>query len=171
MAPKGTERFDWIREELRSYNHEVQTFRNVDAAIRDNSQVSGKILVPLGPEPHISDFYHPNVDQNDRAIAFVILGKTATGLMAYKLPSNPKYLCFITMPAFRAQCRHEQSSEASRRALLHTARSWLASRTAHISRPSGTYYDRYRPKESRSLASVVWVSVRRDATPFRSEVD
>jgi hypothetical protein len=86
---KRTERLDWINEELRRQNHAVQTFRDVDAAIREYSQVFGeaksKTFDPLGPEPQLSDFYTPSNDQKDREIVFVILGMAATGLVAYKL--------------------------------------------------------------------------------------
>jgi hypothetical protein len=86
---KRTERIDWINEELRRQNHAVQTFHDVDAAIREYSQVFGeaksKTLDPLGPEPQLSDFYTPSNDQKDREIVFVVLGMAATGLVAYKL--------------------------------------------------------------------------------------
>lgn len=80
-----SERLDWINEELRRQTHAVQTFRDVDAAIREYSQVTGHDLEPLGPEPQLSDFYTPSNDQKDREIAFVVLGMAATGLVAYKL--------------------------------------------------------------------------------------
>lgn len=86
---KRTEHLDWINEELRRQNHAVQTFRNVDAAIREYSQVFGeaksKMLDSLGSEPQLSDFYMPSDEQKDREIAFVILGMAATGFVAYKL--------------------------------------------------------------------------------------
>lgn len=80
-----TERLDWINEELRRQNHSVQTFRDVDAAIREYAQVTGQNLNPMGPEPQLSDFYTPSNEQKDREIAFVLLGMAATGLVAYKL--------------------------------------------------------------------------------------
>lgn len=86
---KRTERLDWINEELHRQGHAVQTFRDVDTAIREYSQIFGeaksKTLDPLGPEPQLSDFYTPSDDQKNREIAFVILGMAATGLVAYKL--------------------------------------------------------------------------------------
>ena len=80
-----TERLDWINEELRRQAHAVQTFHDVDVAIREYAQVTGNKLDPLGPEPQLSDFYTPSDDQKDREIAFVVLGMAATGLVAYKL--------------------------------------------------------------------------------------
>lgn len=82
---KRSERLDWINEELRRQGHAVQTFQDVDAAIREYAQVTGKTLDSFGPEPRLSDFYVPGDDQKDREIAFVILGMAVTGLAAYKL--------------------------------------------------------------------------------------
>jgi hypothetical protein len=80
-----TERLDWINEELRREEHAVQTFHDVDSAIREYAQVTGKKLDPVGAEPQLSDFYVPSSDQKDREIAFVLVGMAATGLVAYKL--------------------------------------------------------------------------------------
>ena len=82
---RRTERLDWINEELRRQNHAVQTFQDVDAAIREYSQVTGHDLDPLGPEPQLSDIYAPSSAQKDREITFVVLGMAATGLVAYKI--------------------------------------------------------------------------------------
>lgn len=82
---RRTERLDWINEQLRRENHAVQTFRDVDAAIQEYSQVFGETVDPLGPEPKLSDFYMPTDDQKDREIIFIIVGMAATGLVAYKL--------------------------------------------------------------------------------------
>ena len=82
---RRTERLDWITEQLRRENHAVQTFRDVDAAIQEYSQVFGETVDPLGPEPKLSDFYMPTDDQKDREIIFIIVGMAATGLVAYKL--------------------------------------------------------------------------------------
>ena len=82
---KRTERLDWISEDLRRQGHAVQTFRDVDDAMREYSRVTGTKLDPLGPETKLSDFYVPSICQRDREIAFVVLGIAATGLVAYKL--------------------------------------------------------------------------------------
>ena len=78
---KRTKRLDWISEDLRRQGHPVQTFRDVDDAMREYSRVTGTKLDPLGPVPKLSIFYVPNGCQGDREIAFVVL---ATGLVAYK---------------------------------------------------------------------------------------
>jgi len=84
-SQKRAERLDWLNEELRRQNHAVRTFRDVDTAIREYSQIFGKQPDPLEPEPQLSDFYTPSGDQKDREIAFITLGLLATGLVAYKL--------------------------------------------------------------------------------------
>lgn len=87
-SKKRTERLDWISEDLRRQGHAVQTFRDVDAAIREYARATGKNLDPLEPEPQLSDFYHPSDDQKDREIAFVILGMAATGLVCYEVANK-----------------------------------------------------------------------------------
>ena len=82
---KRTERLDFINEELRRQDHAVKTFRDVDAAMQEYTQVTGHNLGPLGPEPQLSDFFHPSGGQRDREITFVILGMAATGFVAYRL--------------------------------------------------------------------------------------
>ena len=82
---KRTERLDWINQELRRQGHAERTFENVNAAIHQYSQVTGNTLEPFGPEPTLSDFYAPSDAQQDREIAFVLLGMGATALVAYKL--------------------------------------------------------------------------------------
>ena len=80
-----TEPLDWISEDLRRQGHAVQTFRDVDDAMREYSRITGTKLDPLGPEPKLSDIYMPSSGQRDRGIAFVILGMAATGLVAFNI--------------------------------------------------------------------------------------
>ena len=88
-SKQRTERLDWINEELRRQGHAVQTFHDVDMAIREYARVTGHNLDSLGSEPQITDFYMPSGDQKKCEIAFVVLGMTATGLVAYKLAKYP----------------------------------------------------------------------------------
>ena len=53
--------------------------------MQEYAQVTGHNLWPLGPEPQLSDFYHPIGGQRHREISFVILGTAATGFVAYPL--------------------------------------------------------------------------------------
>ncbi|MCU7813520.1 MAG: hypothetical protein KZQ77_20135 [Candidatus Thiodiazotropha sp. (ex Notomyrtea botanica)] len=82
---RRTERLDFINNELRRQGHAVQTFRDVNAAMRQYSQVTGHNINPLGPEPQLSDFYTPSDGQKDREFAFIILGMTAAAIVAYRL--------------------------------------------------------------------------------------
>ena len=82
---KRTERLDWISGDLRRQEHAVQTFWDVDDAMREYSRVTVKKLDPLGHKPKLSDFYAPSRGHRDRKIAFIVLGMAATGLVAYKL--------------------------------------------------------------------------------------
>ena len=84
-SKQRTERLDWINEELRRQGHAVQTFHDVDMAIREYARVTGQNLGLLDPEPQLPDFYTPSGDQKNREIAFVVVGLAATGLAAYKL--------------------------------------------------------------------------------------
>ena len=84
-SKKRTERLDWINEELRRQGHAVQTFRDVDMAIREYARVTGHNLDSLGSEPQISDFYTPSDGQKSRELIFVALGLGATGVLTYKL--------------------------------------------------------------------------------------
>ena len=82
---KRTKRLDFINEELRRPGHAVETFRDVDMAMQEYAQVTGHNLDPLGPEPQLSNFYHPSGGQRDREITFVILGMAATDFVAFRL--------------------------------------------------------------------------------------
>ena len=59
----GYSRLDWINAELRRQGHAVQTFRDVDAAIREYARIFPHksadlpFLRNIGPEPKLSDFY------------------------------------------------------------------------------------------------------------------
>ena len=81
---KRTERLDWINEDLRRQGHAARTFRDVDEAIRQYNLISGP-LVPIEPEPKLSDFYLPSPEQCDREIAFVVMGLGATTFVVYML--------------------------------------------------------------------------------------
>ena len=81
---RHTARLDWVNEELRRQGYAEKNFRDADAAFSEYARVTGKTLTP-DPYPQMSDFYTPSSAQKDREIAFVALGMTAVGLVAYKL--------------------------------------------------------------------------------------
>lgn len=90
-ARKRTERLDWINDELRRQGHAVQTFRDVETAIREYARVTGKTLTRdardalLGPEPKLSDFYVPSEGQKNREMTFVVLGMCVVGGVSYSI--------------------------------------------------------------------------------------
>ncbi|MEW8689322.1 MAG: hypothetical protein AB2556_26160, partial [Candidatus Thiodiazotropha sp.] len=57
---KRTERLDFMSEDLRRQGHTVQTFKDVDDAMRLYAPVTGHDLDPTGPEPQLSNFYVPS---------------------------------------------------------------------------------------------------------------
>ena len=79
---KRTKRLNWISEDLRRKGHAIQTFRDVDDAIREYWRITRKQRDPSGPEPTLFDFYVPSNVQRDREIASVVLGTAATGIIA-----------------------------------------------------------------------------------------
>ena len=70
---------------MQKERHAVQTFGDVDQAMKQYFYITGKQLDPLPPEPKLGDYYTPSPSQQDREIMFVVLGMTAVGFAAYKL--------------------------------------------------------------------------------------
>ena len=81
---KRMQRLDFISEQIKKEHHAVQTFDDVDQAMKQYYYITGKSLGPLPPEPKLSDFYTPSSDQQNREITFVVLGMTVTGFVSYK---------------------------------------------------------------------------------------
>ena len=65
-------------------HHAVQTFEDVDQAMKQYYYITGKQLDSLPPEPKLSDYYTPSADQQNKEIVFIVLGMAATGFVAYK---------------------------------------------------------------------------------------
>lgn len=78
------QRLDFINEEVQKEHHAVQTFDDVDQAMKQYFYITGKQLDPLPTEPKLSDYYTPSPNQQDREIGFIVLGMAATGFIAYK---------------------------------------------------------------------------------------
>ena len=119
-SKQRTERLDWINEELRRQGHAVQTFHDVDMAIREYARVTEHNLDNtfgvMGSEPQITDFYTPSGDQKNREIAFVVVGLAATGLVAYKISKKSAKWSELTVPDCKGSSspygRYDISSEA-----------------------------------------------------------
>ena len=84
-SKKRTERLDFLNEQLQKQHHAVQTFDDVDQAMKQYYYLTGHKLADLPPEPTLSDFYKPSSDQKDREILFVVVGMSIVGFVAYKL--------------------------------------------------------------------------------------
>jgi len=90
QAQKRMKHLDWINDDLRSQGHIVQTFHDVDAAIDEYNRVTvGNNLKPFGAKPTLADFYKWLNGQKDCEILFIIIGMSATGLLADKLSKKP----------------------------------------------------------------------------------
>ena len=115
-SKQRTERLDWINEELRRQGHAVQTFHDVDMAIREYARVTGHNLDNtfgvMGSEPQITDFYTPSGDQKNREIAFVVVGLAATGLAAFKLAKWSELTVPDCIGSSSPYGRYDISSEA-----------------------------------------------------------
>jgi len=83
-SQQRTQRLDFINDELQKEHHSVQTFNDVDQAMKQYFYLTGKKL-PVETEPQLSDFYTPSPDQKDREMLFVVVGMGVTGFIAYKM--------------------------------------------------------------------------------------
>ena len=77
------QRLDYINEQLQKEHHAVQTFDDVDQAIKQYYYATASQLRDLSPEPTLNDFYTPIEDQNYREIAFGIGGMALFGFVAW----------------------------------------------------------------------------------------
>lgn len=84
-SKRRTQRLDFINEQLQKEHHAVQTFDDVDQAMKEYYYITKKQLNKLPPKPTLSDFYTPSEDQKDREIAFIVGGMALTGFIAWKL--------------------------------------------------------------------------------------
>ena len=78
------QRLDFINEEIKKEHHAVQTFEDVDQAMKQFYYITGKQLSPLPPEPKLGDYYTPLPDQQINELVFIALEMTAAGFVAYK---------------------------------------------------------------------------------------
>ena len=105
----------WIgsTKKLRRQGQAVQTFHDINMAIREYARVTGYKFDSLGLEPQISDIYTRSGDQKNCEIAFVVAGMAATGLVANKLA---KWLCrrHSDLPASPTPTPQQPSVPASR---------------------------------------------------------
>ena len=65
---------------MQKEHHAEQTFDDVDQAMKQYYYIAGKQLVPLPPEPKLSEYYAPSPDQQNREIVFIVAGMAVTGV-------------------------------------------------------------------------------------------
>ncbi|CAC5390209.1 unnamed protein product [Mytilus coruscus] len=78
-------RLDFINEQLQKEHHAVQTFEDVDQAMKQYYYITSKQLTPLSPKPKLSDFLYTIRRSKNREIAFVVGGMVLTGFVVWKL--------------------------------------------------------------------------------------
>ena len=93
-SQKRMQRLDFINEQKQKEHHAEQTFDDVDQAMKQSYDITGKQLDPLPPEPKWSDYYAQN-----RELLFIVAGMAATGLLAYELTKTglkaPEFIIFL----------------------------------------------------------------------------
>ena len=82
---KRISRLDFINEELKRHNHAVITFRDVESAMREYSEITGKQLPPFSDAPKLSQFYNPSDTQKRNEVLFIIISLCATTFLVYKM--------------------------------------------------------------------------------------
>ena len=82
---KRVNRLDFINEQMKKENYSLKEFDDVDQAMKQYYYVTGKQLPDLAQKPELSDFYTPSEHQKNRELIFIVLGMSATGLIAWKL--------------------------------------------------------------------------------------
>ena len=67
-------RLDFINKRLREKNETMAYINNIDEAMLKYYEVFAKQIKSLPPEPQLSDFYHPSVDQKNGELLFATVG-------------------------------------------------------------------------------------------------
>ena len=57
----------------------MQTFEDVDQAMKQYYYITGKQFYPSPPELNLSDYYTPSLDQQTKELVFFVLEMTAAG--------------------------------------------------------------------------------------------
>ena len=78
------QRLDFINEEMQLEHHAVQTFDDVDQAMKQYYYITCKSLDPLPPEQKLNDFYTPSSNQQDKEIVFIVFGMATIGFVVWK---------------------------------------------------------------------------------------
>ena len=79
------QRIDYINTQLKKQDHAERTFADVDDAMREYYNLTGVLLDPLPPEPHLFDYLDEGQTESIKngELALVGVGMLATGVLAY----------------------------------------------------------------------------------------
>ena len=75
---------DFINQRLSDQRHAIQTFTDVDDAMREYHRITGQRLT-LPPEPKQSDFYQVTENKKMQEIMFIIVGTITVYFIATKV--------------------------------------------------------------------------------------
>ena len=75
---------DFINQRLSDQRHAIQTFTDVDEAMREYHRITGQRLT-LPPKPKQSDFYVLSENKKMQEIMFIIVGTIAVYFIATKV--------------------------------------------------------------------------------------
>ena len=78
------QRLDFINQQLQRERHAEHTFSEVDDAMDAYYIATEKKLPPLRSKPVLSDFYHPDDQQTNKEILFIISSLGLMGYLMYK---------------------------------------------------------------------------------------
>ena len=79
------QRIDYINTQLKKQDHAERTFADVDDAMRQYYNLTGVLLDPLPPEPHLYNYLDEGQTESIKngELALVGVGMLATGVLAY----------------------------------------------------------------------------------------
>ena len=79
------QRIDYINQQLKRQGHAEKTFEDVDDAMRQYYNLTGALLDPLPPEPHLYDYLDEEQTESIKngELALVGVGMVATGVLVY----------------------------------------------------------------------------------------
>ena len=80
-----SQRIDYINQQLKLQGHAEKTFRDVEDAMHQYYNLTGTLLDPLPPEPHLYDYLDEEQTESIKngELALIGVGMVATGVLVY----------------------------------------------------------------------------------------
>ena len=91
-AKKRQERLDYINDQIIKKRKAEKRFSNLNTAMQQYFQVTGRQLEPLPTKPVLSDFYVPSEDHHNRELAFITLSMIRIGAFLWYSDKSITYL-------------------------------------------------------------------------------